>query len=78
MFRKTFSKVTFNENLKIFVVYISCLLIIYLARKAQITSLLIKKIQILDHYLNYIDVFLKAKAEIMPEITNFNQYAIEL
>lgn len=61
-----------------FTIYIAFLSIIHLAKKAQITSLSIKKSKTLNKYLNYIDIFLEKKAGGLPKITNLNQHAIKL
>ena len=51
---------------------------IYLAQKAQIALLLIKKITVLANYANFTKVFLKKLAKILLEQTNINEHAIKL
>ena len=50
---------------------------IYPARKAQVALLLTKKVTVLAKYLDFADVFLKKLAEILPEYTGINNYAIK-
>lgn len=52
-------------------------LLIYLDKKTQIDSLLIKKITISNKELDFANVFLKKKALILPNWTNFNKHAIK-
>ena len=47
-------------------------------RAAQIASLLTEKVKIPDEYSDFIDVFSEEKALVLPDQTEFNQYAIEL
>lgn len=60
---KNFVKIALNKNIKIFVIYILSfglsLILIYLAKKAQIVLLLTKKIIILNIYFDFINIFLK-------------------
>ena len=51
---------------------------IHLVKKAQITLLVVKKVKIPTEYSDFSDVFLEEKASILPKVTKFNQYAIEL
>ena len=51
---------------------------IYPARKAQIALLVAEKVKIPIKYLDFLDIFLKDKALILPKITELNQHAIEL
>lgn len=51
---------------------------IYLAIKAQNFLLLIEKITIRAEYLNFISVFLKKLAELLPKETRANEYMIKL
>ena len=51
---------------------------VHLNKKAQIASLLIKKVKILDEYLDFINIFSEKKVLMLPEQAKFNQYAIEL
>lgn len=52
-----------NKNIKAFVIYITflnlSLILIHLARKTQIASLIIKKIIILNKYSDFANIFLK-------------------
>lgn len=62
---KKFAKIVLDENFEIFMIYIATLeallagMSIHLDKKAQIASLLIKKIMILDKYFNFVDPFSK-------------------
>lgn len=73
-----------NKNCKIFVIYVIVLevslleLLIPLYKKAQIAFLLIKKVMILDKYLDFANVFSKKKALVLPEQTGLNKYTIKL
>ena len=51
---------------------------ILLVRAVQIASLLTKKIKIPDEYLDFINIFSEKKALVLPEQTEFNQYAIKI
>ena len=51
---------------------------IYLARKAQIALLLAKEVTILSEYADFLNVFLKELAKVMPEPIDINGHAIEL
>ena len=51
---------------------------IHTAWKAQIASLLIKKVTILAKYANFSDVFLKKSAKILPKNIEINKNAIKL
>lgn len=71
-----------DENVKFFVVYITFFsfssILIHLARKTQIASLLIIKVLTSKKYLGFNNIFLKKKVSILLEITNLNQYVIKL
>lgn len=79
---KKFNKIAINKNIKIFVIYITSLslslILIYWAKKAKISLLIIEKIKIFNKYLNFINIFSEKKASILPKITKFNQYIIKL
>ena len=51
---------------------------IHPARKAQIALLVTKEVKISTKYSDFSDVFLKKKTLILLEVTELNQYAIEL
>ena len=51
---------------------------IYLVKKAQITLLVAKKVQILSKYSDFSDIFLEGKALVLQAAINLNQYAIKL
>ena len=78
--KKEFTKVVLDKNFKTFIVYVIFLTVIsvYPDKNAQITSLLNKKVKILDEYLDFVDVFSKKKALVLPECTKLNKYAINL
>ena len=69
-----------DEYIKVFVMYMTFLFIIaiHLARKAQITLLVAKKVKILTKYSDFSDVFLEEKALILLKATKLNQHAIKL
>lgn len=46
---------------------------IHLAKEAQITSLLAKKVKTLTKYLDFLDIFLEKKVLILLELTKLNQ-----
>lgn len=73
-----------DENIKIFIVYITFLnfskltIIIHLVKKAQIVLLLAKKIKISIKYLDFSNIFLEKNALILLELVKFNQHIIKL
>ena len=81
--KKEFAKVALDENSETFVVYMAFLNLapasgIHPDKAAQIASLLSKKVKILKEYSDFIDVFLKEKALVLLEQTEFNQHIIKL
>ena len=54
------------------------IIVIYLAKKTQITLLVVKKIKISSKYSDFLDFFLKKKVLSLSVATNLNQYAIKL
>ena len=70
-----------DENIKAFVVHVASLTLkmtIHLAKEAQLALLLAKKVTVLAEYVDFVDVFLKELAEVQPEQTEINEYAIKL
>ena len=64
-----------------FVVHVASLNVtpgIYLDQKAQIALLLTKEIKIPDKYSDFVNIFSEEKALVLPERTEFNEYAINL
>ena len=53
-------------------------MLIYLAKKAQIALLVVKKVQIPIKYSDFLNIFLKKKALILLETTKFNQHFTKL
>ena len=51
---------------------------IYLVGKAQIALLLAKEVTVLLEYADFVDVFLKELAKLLPERTGINEYTIKL
>ena len=51
---------------------------IHLASKVQIVLLVAKEVKIPTKYSDFLDVFSKEKALILPEATKLNQYTIKL
>ena len=68
-----------NKNIKPFIMHITSfslnLMLIHLVSKAQITLLVIKKVQILFKYSDFSDVFLKKKSF---DLTKGNQLKLIL
>lgn len=58
-------------------VFVISLSFIYPLRKAWIAFTFIEKIKIANNFLDYIDVFLKKKATVLPKSNNLNQQAIK-
>lgn len=70
-----------KKNIKAFVVYIISwigLISIYLAKKAQIGLLIIKKITISNEYLDFSNVCSEEKILILSELNKLNQHFIKL
>ena len=81
--KKEFAKVALDENIETFVLHMSSLslgskMTIHLAWKPQIALLLAKEVTISAKYSDFTDVFLKKSAEVLPERTGINDYAIKL
>ena len=47
-------------------------------RVAQIASLLVKEVRILDEYSDFADVFLEEKVLVLPERIKLNEHVIDL
>ena len=76
-----FAKAELDENIEAFVIYVSSLqlrIIIYLARKTQITLLLVKKVTVPAKYLDFANIFLKKFVNIILKQTGVNKHAIKL
>lgn len=71
-----------DENVKAFVIYITSLriglILIYLAKKAQIAFLIAEKLKILAKYLIFLDIFLEKKTLVLLELIKLNQHSIKL
>ena len=71
-----------DKNVEFFLVHVTSFnfnsMSIYLAKEAQIASLITKEVKILTNYSNFSDVFSEEKALVLPKITNLNQYTIKL
>lgn len=72
--KKKFGKAEFDENAKVFIVYLTYLSfnLIYLVGKAEIVLLFIKKIMISDKYSAFINVLLEKKGFELLEWTKLN------
>lgn len=73
--------IALNSNKKGFIIYVAYLktkISIYLVYKTQITLFIIKKVAILDTYLNFSDIFLKKLAIKLFEYFDINKYLIHL
>ena len=79
---KEFVKTALDENVEVFVVYVTSLslslMLIYLARIAQIALLITEEIKIPAEYLDFSDAFLEEKTLMLLEITGLNKHAIKL
>ena len=70
-----------DENVKAFVVHVSFLgsrMTIHPAREAQLALLLAKEVNVLTEYWDFVDVFSKKSANVLPKRTGANEHAIEL
>lgn len=70
-----------NNNIKTFLLYISsvaAIMIIYLAKKALIFSLLVNKVVILAEHLDFPNIFSKYLTKILLKCTRANEYVIQL
>ena len=67
--QKKFAKAALDENVKVFVVYVSSLgskMTIYTAREAQLALLLAEKVTVPIKYSDFADVFSEKLANILP------------
>ena len=79
--KKEFAKTALDKNIEAFLVYIFSLtskIIIHLAQEAQIALLLGKKVTVPAEYTDFVNIFLKKSAEVLPERTSINEHAIKL
>ena len=79
--KKKFAKTALDKNLETFVIHMAFVNLVpgvYPNKKAQIAYLLTEKVRILKKYSDFINVFSKKKALVLPEQTAFNQHTIEL
>ena len=81
--KKKFAKASFDENIKAFVIHVNFLslrskMTIYLACKAQIVSLLAKKVTVPAKYSDFPDVFSRESAKMLLKCTGMNKHIIEL
>ena len=53
-------------------------MLIHLGKEAKIALLIAEKVKTLTNYLDFSDIFSKAKVLVLSEITELNQHAIEL
>ena len=70
-----------NENIEAFIVHISSLtskMAIYSTQKAQSALLLVEEVTVLAEYADFVNVFSKKLAEVLPEQTGINEHAIKL
>ena len=78
--KKKFAKVALDKNSETFVVHVASLNLvprIYPDREAQIASLLIEEVKILNKYADFANVFLEEKGLVLAEHTKLNKYAID-
>lgn len=82
IYNKGFAKVVLNENFEASIIHISSLnlklITINSAWKAQMGLLLIKEIIVPIEYADFIDVFSKELANVLPEKTSINKNTILL
>lgn len=80
--KNKFAKVAADKNIEAFVMHVTslnlCLILIYLARKAQIAFLLTRKVSISNKYLDFNNAFLEKKFLVLLKITDLNQHTIKL
>ena len=81
--KKDFAKAALNENIEVFVVYVSSLSLgskmsIYPAWEAQITSLIAKEVTVRAKYSDFADLFSKESAEVLLKCTGIKKHAIKL
>ena len=78
---KEFAKAVLDENDKAFVVHVSSLglrMSIHPIREAQLALLLTENVIVPVKYSDFADVFSEKSADILPERTRANEYAIKL
>ena len=70
-----------DNNIEVFVVHVTFLsfnfMLIHPAQKARIVLLVIKKVQILFKYSDFLNVFLEKKALVLLVATNLNKHVIK-
>ena len=81
--KKEFAKAALNKNIGAFVIYVSFLslrskMTIYAAWKAQIASLLAKKVTVPAKYSDFANVFSKESAKVSSKRIGIKKHAIEL
>ena len=82
--KKEFVKAALDENSETFFIHVTAQeallagMSIYPDRKAQIASLLTKKVTIPDEYSDFVNVFSEKRALVLSERTNLNEHAIKL
>ena len=79
--KKEFAKVLLDENVEAFVMHIALLTLkmtIHLAQKAEIALLLAEKVTVPAEYTDFVDVFLKELAEVLPKWNSINKHVIKL
>lgn len=79
--KNEFTKIIFNKNIKISIVYINNLalkIIIYPIKKAETILLIIEKVIILTKNLDFASIFLKKSVELLPKYIKVNKYVIKL
>ena len=70
-----------DENVGAFIVHVALLIskmTIHPAREAHIALLLGKKVTVSAEYVDFVNLFLKESAEVLPERTCINEHAIKL
>lgn len=74
--KKMFAKLALYKNIKAFIIYVtsfnSNLILIYLAKKAQIILFFVKKNKNLAKYFDFLDVFSKKKTLMLPKLAKSN------
>ena len=70
-----------DENVEVYVIDVALFIskmTIYLAQKAQIALLLAKEVTVLREYTDFIKVFSKKSAKMLPKRTGINEHIIKL
>lgn len=74
--KKEFAKLALDENVKALVMHlfslVMSLMLIYPAKKTEITLLLTKEVKIPTKYSDFSNIFLEKNASVLPELAKLN------